>query len=187
MWEEVSRDILKIMHRQNTRYRIIDRNGRESAKMVVPMEGNSVSAASVEDALNQCELATGACINMLEARLEFELGTKKTDCDSKIASTRNLKFRSDLLSDDDLADVETVAHKIIQSSTTGVIPRIELSFIEHNCCVLYACNQNCVFNHNSLCEELDASRLTYNFNTKEIMYTLKLSATKPQKRRKKDN
>ena len=175
------------MHRQNSVYRIVERNGQENAKMVLPMEGNSVCACDVEKALNECEFASRAFVNMSKCRLEFDLGTQKNVCRTKKQDTHNLNFCPNLLSNADLADVEHVAHEIIQASTTGVIPRMELECESSSFCDLFACNANCIFDHNLLCENLNPSLLTYNFNTKEIMYRVQLSATNKQKRRKKND
>lgn len=187
MWEEVARDILKNLHRANSVYRVLDRNGRDSATVAVPMNGNLLSAFDVDSALDQCEFARNALINMRESRIEFYLSaTPEGQLNGKTDETKpTLDFDTELVAGADLINVRHAAQTIAAASTTGVLPRIEIEFDSTHACMVYGCNKNCVFDHSCICKDLDPALLTYNFNNLEVMYRVDLSETRPGKRRKK--
>lgn len=186
MWEEVARDILKYLHRPNAVYRILDRNGRETATVAVPMQANLVSASDVSSAIDRCGYGHNALINMRDTRLEFELSATLTTAPSAKSSTRSHKIHLDdaLLSGEDLENVRNAAQTMIGASTTGVVPRIEIEFDSSSACIVYACNKSCVFDHAELCKHLDDSLLAYSFSNSEIMYRVNLSESRAGKKRK---
>ena len=186
MWEQVARDILVKFNRSGSIYRIIDRNGTESAVVSIPLAGNLVQARDVQHVLDECEFANNAVVNLRESRVEFQLNrSQKADPDYTDALDTRFSLTPGLLSGQDLETATRVAQTMIRASTTSVVPRIDMEFSSSNECIVYACNRNCIFDHNCLCFDLDVALLSYLFNTGEIAYTMELETTHVSKRKKK--
>tara|TARA_B100000519_G_C14115598_1_gene377945 strand:- start:302 stop:871 length:570 start_codon:yes stop_codon:yes gene_type:complete len=187
MWEAISRDILAYIRRPQCQYRIIERNGIKSAVMVVPMNGNVIEASLVENALRECEHASNALINMKKRRLEFQLRAPVVE---QLYEDEQKCFQPELVrsvalegvSDEDNQKIKAVAETMTRASTTGIVPRIEFEIIHSSECIMYGCNENCVYSHNML--DLDKDLLTYCFNTQEIMYTTHIELEHRHKRKK---
>lgn len=185
MWQQIARDILVHIHRAHCQYRILDTNGRKGAVVAVPMEGNTIDAQTVQFALDKCEHARNALINMKHRRLEFHLRAP-----DELEEDEEKWFEPELarglalqgVSDDDMVQITDIAETMTRASTTGIVPRIEAEFTQGNECIMYGCNENCVYSHNTL--DLDKSLLKYCFSTQEITYAIKLESTHRNKRKK---
>ena len=150
------------------------------------MEGNTIDAQIVQVALDECNHARCALINMKQRRLEFHLRAQdewEEDEEKWIEPELTRCIALEGVSDDDMMQITAVAETMTRASTTGIVPRIEVDFTQESECIMYGCNQNCVYNHNTL--DLDKRLLKYCFNTQEITYAIKLESTHRNKRKKK--